>query len=610
MPSTSAAPLFRYIRGLTRTRPADELSDRQLVQRFAEQRDGEAFASLVRRHGATVLGVCRRVLGHEQDAEDVFQAVFLVLSRKAGALRRKEAVGPWLFGVAYRLALRARREARQRREREGRAGGRPGEDPLAELTVREAQAVLYEEVARLPERDRGPLVLCYLEGLTRDEAARRLGCPLGTLKCRLERARAALQKRLARRGLTLAAVVSTLLLAGKSAGATPIRLQVATAKAVMAFAAGSSAGGVVGPEAAALADGVLRSAFVSRLQIAVVLLGVIAGGIGVGAATREVQAVDTSVARPDAVLARLGPPERRPPAPAAREPVPDRGEPRGRAPIPQGNHVPQGITSWRRHAALAAHQKAARALAFSPDGSRVASGGDDGWVRVWDVTAAKESLAMRGPNARPVRVVSFSRGGDLLAAGTDDGAVLVWDLRGGGSQAPEVIFQRAGREVHALWVGADRSAVARAWCDGSVEWRGGPAGAPPPLPGQAGEVHGVALCREGRTAAWAIEDGSVKLWDLAAREERGHFRVHTSRVWCVAFSPEGDTAASADHYATLKVWDTTTGRERATARGHEGHVRALALASGGRRLASGGDDRTVRVWDAKTGEELAALAGH
>src|SRR5262245_24476356 len=214
MPNRFAVPLLGYVRGLGETPLTRERPDRELVERFAGQRDEAAFAALVRRHGPTVLGVCRRVLGHEQDAEDVFQAVFLVLSRKAGALRRKEAVGPWLFGVAHRLALRARQEARLRREHEGRAREGPPSDPPSELTVREAQAVVDEELARLPERERGPLVLCYLEGLTRDEAARRLCCPLGTLKDRLERGRAVLQKRLVRRGLALAAVGSTLLLPG------------------------------------------------------------------------------------------------------------------------------------------------------------------------------------------------------------------------------------------------------------------------------------------------------------------------------------------------------------------------------------------------------------
>jgi RNA polymerase sigma factor (sigma-70 family) len=593
MANTFAAPLLRYIRGLQGTRLAGELSDRELVQRVADQRDEEAFAALVRRHGATVLGVCRRVLGHEQDAEDVFQAVFLVLSRKAGALRRKEAVGPWLFGVAHRLALRARREARQRCEREGRAAGRSGDDPLAELTLREAQLVLDEELARLPERDRGPLVLCYLEGLTRDEAARRLGCPLGTLKSRLERARAFLQKRLARRGLTLSAVVSTLLLAGKSAGAIPIRLQVATVKAATAFTAGSPVGGTIGPKAVALAEGVLKPALWGKLQLAIVVLGLIVGGIGVGSAAREVP-------RPDPTAVR----------PAAQEPVADRGKVGAVAPLPRDDKAPQAVAQWRHHADLAAHEKAARSLAFSPGGGRLASGGDDGRVRVWDVIGAKELLTLRGPDARPVRAVAFSSGGDFLGAGNDDGAVLTWDLRGQGRPIPDVAFERAGREVHAVWLGADRGAVARAWCDGCVEWQGGSPGGARSLPGQEGKVHGVALCREGRTAAWAMHDGSVKLWDLARREERGHFPIHTSQVSCVAFSPEGATAASADQSATLKVWDTTTGREQATARGPRGPVRALALASGGKLLASGGDDRTVRIWDAKTGKELAALDGH
>jgi RNA polymerase sigma factor (sigma-70 family) len=592
MPNKLAAPLLSYIRGLTGTCLSGELPDRELVRRFADRRDEAAFAALVGRHGGMVLGVCRRVLGNEADAEDVFQATFLVLSRKAATLANKDAVGPWLFGVAHRLALKARQQAR-RPPREGRSPAQPSGDPLDELTVREAQAVLDEELSRLPERERGPLVLCYLEGMTQDEAARRLGCPLGTLKSRLVRGRAALHKQLARRGLSLAAVASTLLLAGKSAAAAPIQLQAATVKAAAAFAAGSPAVGAIGPKAVALAEAVLRPALWGKLSIAVVVLGLIGGGIGVGPAAREVPRPGPSAARP-----------------AAQEPVADRVEVGAAAPLPRDNKAPQTIAKWRHHADLAAHEKAARALAFSPDGGRLASGGDDGRVRVWDVIGATELWALRGQSACPVRAVAFGSGGDVLAAGNDDGAVYTWDLGGKARPTADVVFERAGREVHAVWVGADRGAVARAWCDGCVEWHGGSPGGPRSLPGQGGKVHGMALCREGRTAAWAMHDGSVKLWDLARREPRGHFRVHSSRVCCLAFSPEGDTAASADQSGTLKVWDTTTGREQATARGPHGPVRALALASGGKLLASGGDDRTVRVWDAKTGKELAALEGH
>jgi RNA polymerase sigma factor (sigma-70 family) len=580
MPNKLAAPLLGYIRGLTATCPSGELSDRDLVRRFAEQRDEAAFAALVGRHGGMVLGVGRRVLGNEDDAEDVFQATFLVLSRKAATLVKKDAVGPWLFGVAHRLALKARQQAR-RSSREDRSPARHSGDPLDELTIREAQAVLDEELTRLPECERGPLVLCYLEGMTQDEAARHLGCPLGTLKSRLVRGRATLHKQLARRGLSLATVVSTLLLAGKSAAA-PGQLQTATVKAATAIAAGSSAVGIIGPKAVALAEGALKPALWGKLTIVLVVLGLIAGGIGVGPTAR----------------------------PTVQEPVADRSKVDAVAALPRHHNVPQTIAKWWHHADLAAHEKAARALAFSRDGGRLASAGDDGRVRVWDVNRAKELLTLRGQDAHPLRAVALGSGGDLLAAGNDDGAVFLWDLRGKGRPTPDVVFERAGREVHAVWVGADRGAVARAWCDGCVEWQGGSPGQPHSLPGQAGKVHGVALCREGRTAAWAMHDGSVKLWDLARREQRGHFRVHASQVGCLAFSPEGDRAASVDQSATLKVWDTTTGLEQATARVPRGPVRALALASGGKLLASGGDDGTVRIWDARTGQELAALDGH
>jgi RNA polymerase sigma factor (sigma-70 family) len=574
MPNKFAAPLLACIRTLAGTCPGGEHSDRELVRRFAEQRDEAAFAALVGRHGGMVLGVCRRVLGNEDDAEDVFQATFLVLSRKAATLVKKDAVGPWLFGVAHRLSLKARQQAR-RLPRRDRLPAQPSGDPLDELTVREAQAVLDEELARLPQRERGPLVLCYLEGMTQDEAARRLGCPLGTLKSRLVRGRAALHRQLSRRGLSLAAVVSTLLLAGKSTAAST-QLQAATVQAAMAFAAGAPALGIIAPQAVALAEELLKPALGGKLTLVLVVLGLIAAGIGVGSAAH-------AVPRPD---------------PAAPEPV------------PRANPVGQASTKWRHHSDLAAHDKAARALAFSPDGGRLASAGDDGRVRVWDVSRAKELLTLRGQDAHPVRAVAFSSGGNFLAAGNDDGAVLTWDLRGKGRPIPEVAFARAGREVHAVWMGGDRTAVARAWCDGCVEWHGGSPGGPRSLPGQEGQVHGVTLCREGRTAAWALQDGSVKLWDLARRQQRGHFRLHASQVCCLAFSPEGHRVASADREGTLKVWDTTTGQEQAAVPGPRSPVRALALASGSKLLASGGDDRTVRVWDARTGKELAALEGH
>jgi RNA polymerase sigma factor (sigma-70 family) len=284
MSNRLSAVLVRGIRGLAESLGGDS-SDRELVERFTAGRDNGAFAVLVERHGAMVLGVCRRVLGNEHDAEDVFQAVFLVLSRKAGTLRRKEAVGPWLFGVARRLSLKAR-QSRERRDRAVRIPEPIPGDPLDELTVRDARAVLDEELARLPARERGPLVLCYLEGLTRDEAAARLGCPLGTLKSRMERGRAILEKRLARRGLGLAAMLPTLVLTRDFASAVSTTLQSVTVESAMAFA-GRVPGRAVSPAITALAGGMLKPTIGGKLTVAaVVLFGLFACAVGALVASR------------------------------------------------------------------------------------------------------------------------------------------------------------------------------------------------------------------------------------------------------------------------------------------------------------------------------------
>src|SRR5262249_38323629 len=158
----------------------------ELLRRFTAGRDEAAFAVLVRRHGAMVLGVCRRVLANADDAEDAFQATFLALARKASAIRAGQSLGGWLYRVAYHAALKARRRAADRRGREGHAAARRPADPLEEVTGRELLALLDEEMQRLPERCRTPLVLCLLDGQTRDEVARRLGCSVSTLQRRVE----------------------------------------------------------------------------------------------------------------------------------------------------------------------------------------------------------------------------------------------------------------------------------------------------------------------------------------------------------------------------------------------------------------------------------------
>jgi RNA polymerase sigma factor (sigma-70 family) len=360
MANGTATLLIRSLQDLAGTPGAHELPDCELVERFAEHGDGEAFAALVRRHGAMVLGVCRRIIGHEQDAEDVFQAVFLVLSRKAGGLHRKEAVGPWLFGVAHRLALRARQKGRQREEREARVPETNQEEPFDELTLREARAVLDEELARLPERERGPLILCYLEGLTRDQAAQRLGCALGTLKGRLERGRATLEKRLTKRGLRFLTVLPVFVLTRDLVSATA-SLQGTTVEAALTFVGRSAAGKAISPQVAALAEGMLRPTLNSKLTIAAgILLGVIACGLGAGLISAHLDAMRSEpsmtstppVARLESATAagrtanppatEKQPPMAPPPAPSpavkqadAEQPAPQAPEKKEEVPLPE-----------------------------------------------------------------------------------------------------------------------------------------------------------------------------------------------------------------------------------------------------------------------------------
>jgi RNA polymerase sigma factor (sigma-70 family) len=262
--------------------------DRQLVERFARNGDEPAFALLMERHGPMVWNVCRSVLHHQQDAEDAFQATFLILVRKAATIRRPESVGSWLYGVAYHAAVRAKADADRRRRHEPRAAAMPGDDPLLDMTWREIRLVLHQELERLPEKYRAPLVLCYLEGKTQDEAARQLGWTPGTVRGRVDRGREQLRARLARRGVALSVGLLATVLTQKSTAALPAALVRSTIGAARLAAAGGAAAGMVSAEVAALVHGVTRAMFLSKIKIATMFLLIVGVcGTGVGVATDQ-----------------------------------------------------------------------------------------------------------------------------------------------------------------------------------------------------------------------------------------------------------------------------------------------------------------------------------
>jgi RNA polymerase sigma factor (sigma-70 family) len=273
--------VLRHLRRVALRHDGGGMTDGQLLERFLTAREEAAFEALVRRHGPMVLGVCRRVLIHLHDAEDAFQATFLVMVRKASSMVARETVGNWLYGVAFRTAQKARAAAARRRVKEKQMS-RP--EALEEDVWRELRPLLDQELNRLPDKYRDPVILCDVEGNTRKEAARRLGWPEGTLSGRLSRARVLLAKRLARHGLTLSGGAVAVILSQNAASAcVPAPLVSSTVQAAALVAAGHAAAGVVSAPVAALTEGVMKAMLMTKLKIATaVVLAVGLLGIGFG----------------------------------------------------------------------------------------------------------------------------------------------------------------------------------------------------------------------------------------------------------------------------------------------------------------------------------------
>lgn len=279
------------------------LTDAQLLEGFAVRREEACFEVLVWRHGSLVLNLCRRILRDAHEAEDAFQATFLILARKAGAIGKKESLAGWLHKVAFRVALGLQAKRTKRRAKEEPIGDPAAEQTTEDLALRDLRPIVDAELNRLPNKLRVPLVLCYLEGHTNEEAAEQLGCPKGTLLSRLARGRERLRGRLVRRGVTLSAVMLVTALSKDAMAALPTALAGTTAKAATAFAAGQAAG-LVSVSAASLSKTALQAMFLAKLKVAsavlaTVVLVPIAGLVAHKIATREdaVPAIQPAIAQ-------------------------------------------------------------------------------------------------------------------------------------------------------------------------------------------------------------------------------------------------------------------------------------------------------------------------
>lgn len=624
--------------------------DRQLLERFVVHREEAAFAALLDRHGAMVLRVCRRILHDAHEAEDAFQATFLILARQAHTIRQHQSIASWLYKVAYHVAVRARARATRRQELATRAPRPQAVDPLAEVSGRELLSVLDDELQRLPEKYRAPLLLCYLEGHTQDEAARQLGWSPQVLRGRIERGRAVLRRRLVRRGFGLSAVAAGALLE-QAPAAVPALLTAQTVRTVMgSFHAPAMA---VSLHIATLAEAGMQSLAATKLKLVVsvvLMLGVLATGLGTGL---------SSLRAPEPQSPSNAPAVEPPAAQAKSEPRRDR----------YGDPLPPGVlarlgTVRLRHGVFR--------FAFSPDGKRIASAGTDGFVRIWSTETGKEERRLDGHRGAAYAVayspdgkwiatgdvydihlwdaatgkkvrkmagfdggkdfktrqdisvlicaLAFSPDGKVLAASEGNVRVSLWDVPSGelrgrleacGKDA--IAFLPDGQRLLAVSPGVVRLCDLKGKEHHKIEtgigteYRSTPLALAPD--GKSFVVGGAREITENNGMVQIVigETGVVSLWDLATGKERRRLEVPQA-VLAAALSPDGKTLAY-DQNQTIHLLDVASWKEVGRIPIAEGDAYKLAFSPDGKALAASCRNG-LQFWNVATGHPLLPFDSH
>jgi RNA polymerase sigma factor (sigma-70 family) len=626
----------KLLRHLCRSLP-EPIADDALLEHFARQRDEQAFATLVERHGPMVLAVCRRVLGNIPEAEDAFQATFLVLARKADSIRPPGALAAFLHSVARRVALKARTAERQRRARQTAdlsldMPGR-GADPLDQLTARELLLLLDEGIQRLPDCYRLPLLLCCLQGRTQEETAQLLGWTPGSVKGRLERGRARLHDWLSRRGLSLGVVLQAAEVSPIGAGAgVPAGLASATVPAALPFAVGAEAG--LSARVVALAEAGLPGTSLARVKGAVVLMlavGLIAGASAVAQLPAKKQP-GAQVALRDSEEPKR-PARKLPPRDQNPDALPNGavarlgtarfrhdGEAHALAYSPDGEllagRAAGAVILWNARTGgertrlpmrLGFHPAHFWRMAFSPDSRLLATPSAADRIDLWDVRTTKvtRKLPLPGAVEGDVGVIRFSPDGKLLAVGGANNAYLL-DLPTGkvlhrfgrGACGSVLAFSPDGKtltlsvwkgdqtQVHDLHVHSVRTA-ALLRC----------------LHGHNTLVGDIAFTGDGKLMASGSKE-KVVLWDAATGKVVRRIDVKTHDLCDLAFTPDGKTLVAGVGDGWVEAWDVGTGRSLRRLDPRMFLVRSMALSPDGKTVAAGCVYSAIRLWDLGTGREL------
>jgi RNA polymerase sigma factor (sigma-70 family) len=611
-----------------------ETPDAQLLARFVGHQDEAAFAELVRRHGPMVLGVCRRHLRDEHAAEDAFQVTFLTLACRARTLRRGQALPAWLQRVAYHIALRVRAKALRTAavEREAMSLLRP--EAAKEADWRELGPVLDDELRRMPEDLRGPLVLCGLEGKSHEDAARELGWPVGSLSKRLARGRELLRERLARRGFELGSAALTGTLIGEATAGVPEQLITTTVQ-------GANQLGGLSATTAALLKEVLRAMFWTRVRSVVLLLltvALIASAVGLGLLAAGWA---TSPQRPEANR------------PAQEDERPAQADPEK----PRAGVVALGQKQFRMRAWI-------WGIAYSPDGKLLAIT-EASTVHLWDAVTRKEVRSWDGPKDTVVKLLAFSPDSKTLVIAGDNLLPHLWDVATGkllrefpgglgvaGASPAGIAFSPDGKLLAAvgmvdakfhedkggkgrspgpavrLWetaTGKELKGLADAWISASCvafspdgkflvwgAWNGSVHVHKAPgweevftssnkvVP--APSILSLAVSPDSKVLAIGV-GGGVKLFSLPGGQElrtigedpQGPAQVLVGTR--LRFTPDGKTLAALSSSNHLTFWDVTTGKPSPRDIQPTG-VSDLTFDPEGKTLATGGgQDQRVRFWD-------------